>query len=389
MFRILYFLSTIVLTGFYFPIFARIFELLSLVFVVIKVKKLNSFFIISFVTFLIFVLGFTIYHYDRFFISIKDAMYLLRTPIFMCSTYLIIIGIWHQKLNLKRSLNIWLLFYIFIILDIIYYLIIRTGKPLLSHDFPTLRTFGFADPNSFAAYIFLTITFFLYYRQVYGTKINKDIFGYTWIICATLVFLFTGSRGAMLALFSVLFFEGFLRFIVMITSLKIKKITITIISLFIIILSLQVIVLNIINLDFFSYWRVFDESGGSNRLGRWINALNFMNFEEYSYLFGYPMTSGELLQYLGGWPHNSYIKILLNYGPLILIVFFGLILFALYKVRHNFISRSILIFLLVECLTNDFVTSPIPGIYLGVAIAFWRLSFTNKSKKELQSLNYC
>lgn len=371
---------SLIVMGVYAPVFARLYELASLIHVVQKYKKIKYTYYI-FLCMMVFLI-FLLYHYDKFFVALRDIMYLVRTPVLIFSVYFLCIEeLFNKQKILIIVLKLWLFYYFILLTDIFIYVVFSIG-PYFSYGGGTFRTFGFADPNSLVVFIYLAITVALFYLRSFNITTNNKRFIAILLLMSFLVFFFTGSRGGLLGLCVVIFVELTIRGLKTMLSLKINRNILIYCSLALFVVLLQSALLLSQGFDLVSYWRFNDDTGGSNRLGRWINAFRLIQSSEYSLFFGWPMTSDELAEYLGGWPHNSYVKLILNYGFIIFTFFTFLLMRVLYFVRNDSLARALIIFLMVTCMTNDFITSPIPGIYMGVALAISSLREKSQKKKD-------
>lgn len=369
----------LMIMGVYTPFFARTFELASLAYAVSKykyIKYLGTIILIIFITIL-----FLIYHYDKFIMALKEIVYLLRIPILILSTYFLCINKFFKKKYLFLSLRIWFIYYSILLIDLATYIMFSL-RPTFSYGGSTFRTFGFTNPNSLVVLTFLTIILALFYLRVFCLGKSQVRFVVMFVLLAMLIFFFTGSRGGVLGLGAVLLVELFLRSLVSVRNLKLRRKTVIYFAAGLFIILLQSMLLLSQGFDLTSYWRLNDESGGSHRLGRWINSVNLLTSPEYNFWFGWPMSNAEISKFLGGWPHNSYVKLMINYGFIFLSCFLLLMFSVLHYVRRDRLARALIIFLMFTCMTNDFVTSPIPGVFIGVAIAISNFRATNLMDKR-------
>lgn len=367
-------------TGFYYPYFARILELglLSLTMIEFKIYK-KTFFFISIIAFALVSLLYLVFHFERIYLATIHIVYAIRTPIIMTGTFLIFANILKKKNLLKFAINMWLFLYIFLFLDLFLFLLMGI-QPKFSYGGGTVRVFGFADPNSFATFIWLTIIIARYYYQEIEVKPFKK-FKILWFSTAAILFIFTGSRGAFVAAAFASLAEIGPAFYKFITSLKINRIFFYSIPIIFVFILITMFLLSMTNLDLISYLRIFDGTGGSHRLERWTNALFFMSNDSYNLLFGFPMSKMEIKELLGGWPHNSYVKLIINYGLLFTLLYFGLFIATFQKVKNFNLSLNLIIFIIFVLFTNDYLTSPIIGFYLGLTLAIHYLKTQSATPK--------
>lgn len=370
----------IAFTGFYYPYFARPLELLLLLFTFKNYKIFGKrFFLITAIAFAFVSILYITYHNDRLSLAVLNVIYSVRTPILTIATYLVFKNVLANKKLLSFSLKIWLCFYIVLIFDLLFFIILGI-QPVFAYGGSTLRVFGFADPNSFALFIWLTIIIARYYFQDIKRGKNTSQYKVVWLATAAILFFFTGSRGALVAAILALITEVLPFFKKLIFAQRLNKRYLYGIILISFFLLFQVLLLSLSNMNLLSYWRVLDATGGSHRLERWINAFLFMSRDNYSILFGLPMTAVEITETIGGWPHNSYVKIMLNQGLLYLLLYLLFMLAVFVKIRKVNLSANLTVFIVITSATNDFVTSPLIGFCLGVALAIFEKKMLPRSE---------
>ena len=72
--------------------------------------------------------------------------------------------------------------------------------------------------------------------------------------------------------------------------------------------------------------------------------------------------------------HNGYLTFDVEYGLLLTVIFYSLILLILYKSfldkRKNYLSKIVIIAFLIQNLTNDLIYSPDASLFLFICISF-------------------
>jgi len=230
------------------------------------------------------------------------------------------------------------------ILLIIYYYV--NYKEIMLNSYPRFVLNDKNDPNNLAAHLimpyFVIVIFF-----INGNSIDK-ILSIVVMICASFVVFLTGSRGAVIALFSGI------SYIIFYTYRKINNKQAIFLVVFVIIISY--LVLNYLPGDLIE--RLFtinsylsDKDVYGTRSGIWKNIITYVIPQMPLCGFGAGVSGYILIDFYGyiKGVHNTYLNMILEYGILGLPLFlvFIIYLYKYIKKRGNILYNSILISMLL------------------------------------------
>lgn len=280
------------------------------------------------------------------------------------SLYILILNYTYRN-GFPFSINFFFLLYVF---TIIVFALDR---------FNIISTYGFFySRNSFPGFIFALNTFF-----IVSDKYKKISF-----LLLIFTVLISGTLGALLSLI-----VGIIYFLIKNKNIKIHKlIPFIVLSIFLILfLDFEIIERtksmyytlkpvfinsNIADLKDIKYGDVVAESGSSDlsllfRIKHWLDIVFFIS-KDYIVFFGYGLDSVkfELPLNMAKYPHNDYLRILVEAG----LVFFIVLISRLYKYFDNIdnieLKSLILMFSIIsfsENMLNNFLTSSFIFISLG------------------------